>query len=77
MNEDPAMPEDVMGYRGLSVYLKLSQNTLRHKVMRGTIPFFKIGGAVRFSKRKIDAWLEEHHKDSKRKQKRKAGGGEV
>ena len=60
--------DEVMSYKGLSAYLKLSQNTLRHKVMNGKIPFFKIDGAVRFSKKKIDAWLEELHKSSKRKQ---------
>lgn len=50
--------DEVMNYRGLSEYLKLSQGTLRHKVMRNEIPFFKIGSSVRFSKTKIDAWLD-------------------
>jgi len=62
------MNEDVLNYRGLSVYLKLSQNTLRHKVMKGSIPFFKIDGAVRFSKKQIDKWLEGLQKGSKTKQ---------
>jgi excisionase family DNA binding protein len=64
---EPATDE-VMDYRGLSVYLKLSQGTLRHKVMNNEIPFFKIGFNVRFSKKHIDAWLEEHHRKSKSKQ---------
>jgi excisionase family DNA binding protein len=51
--------DEVMDYRGLSKYLKFAYGTLRHKVMRGEIPFYKIGGSVRFSKRQIDAWLEE------------------
>lgn len=58
---------EVLSYRGLSAYLKLSPNTLRHKVMRGDIPFYKIGGSVRFSKSKIDAWLQEHHRERKGK----------
>jgi len=70
--EPPA--DEVMSYKGLSAYLKLSQNTLRHKVMNGAIPFFKIDGAVRFSKTKIDAWLEEHHRGAKRKQAKNGGG---
>lgn len=61
--------DEVMNYKGLSVYLKLSQGHLRHKVMRNKIPFFKIDGAVRFSKKKIDAWLEDHHRKTKPKQK--------
>jgi len=61
------MNDDVFDYQGLSAYLKLSPNTLRHKVMRGSIPFFKIDGAVRFSKKKIDEWLDDLHKKSKKK----------
>jgi len=64
---EPASDE-VMNYKGLSEYLKLSQGTLRHKVMNNEIPFFKIGSLVRFSKKRIDAWLEEHHRCTKRKQ---------
>ena len=67
MKEQNQSGNEVMSYKGLSAYLKLSQNTLRHKVMREEIPFFKIGGAVRFSKIKIDAWLEEHHQGTKQK----------
>ena len=59
---------EVMSYRGLAAYLKLSQGTLRHKVMRGKIPFFKIDGSVRFSKKKIDEWLEEKHRGTKSKE---------
>ena len=75
--------EEVMDYRGLSVYLKFAQGTLRHWVMRGKIPYFKIGESVRFSKKQIDLWLAEHHQESKRTQAKKdeelfpvVGGGE-
>jgi excisionase family DNA binding protein len=68
MKEIAETADEVMNYKGLSVYLKLSQNTLRHKVMHDAIPFYKIGGAVRFSKKRIDAWLEEHLRDTKKKQ---------
>jgi excisionase family DNA binding protein len=56
--------DEVMDYKGLSVYLKYSQGTLRQKVMNSEIPFYKIGTAVRFSKKKIDAWLEEHKRET-------------
>ena len=55
--------DEVMDYRGLSGYVKLAEGTLRKKVMRGEIPFFKIGRSVRFSKKRIDAWLEEHKRE--------------
>lgn len=55
-------PDEVMDYRGLSAYVKLAHGTLRHKVMKGEIPFFKIGSSVRFSKKDIDVWLETHRK---------------
>ena len=73
MKETDTTADEVMSYKGLSTYLKLSQGTLRHKVMCNKIPFFKIDGAVRFSKKKIDAWLEEHHKGAKRKQAQNSG----
>jgi len=61
------MNDDVFDYRGLSAYLKLSPNTLRHKVADGKIPFFKIDGAVRFSKRRIDEWIEKLQREGKKK----------
>jgi excisionase family DNA binding protein len=67
MKEKTRTADEIMSYKGLAVYLKMSQNTLRHKVMQGTIPFFKIGTAVRFSKQKIDVWLNEHHREGKKK----------
>ena len=57
--------DEVMDYRGLAVYVKLAEGTLRHKVMRGEIPYFKIGSSVRFSKKRIDGWLEEHNQEPK------------
>ena len=67
--------DEVMDYRGLSAYLKMAQGTLRHRVMRGEIPFFKIGSSVRFAKKHIDKWLEEHHRGPRRTQDGNGGGG--
>ena len=52
-----AQPEEVMNYRGLSMYLKMAEGTLRHWVMNDKIPHFKIGKSVRFAKKEIDKWL--------------------
>jgi len=60
-----AFADEVMDYRGLSAYLKMAENTLRHKVMRNEIPFYKIGSSVRFCKRDIDGWLVEHRQYKK------------
>ncbi|MCP4129378.1 MAG: helix-turn-helix domain-containing protein [bacterium] len=51
-------------YQELSAFLKLSPNTLRKWVMQRKIPFYKIGGAVRFSPEKIHAWLEQQAVDA-------------
>jgi len=66
--------DEVMDYQGLSAYLKMAQGTLRHRVMRGEIPYFKIGHSVRFSKRHIDLWLEGHHRELKLAEKTNGGG---
>ena len=65
--------DEVMDYRGAAVYLKMAAGTLRHKVMKGTIPFFKIGSSVRFSKNDIDAWLKEHRRTIKRNEENDGG----
>ena len=61
------MADDVMNYKQLSEYLKLSEGGLRQKVMKGTIPSFRIDGAVRFSKKAIDEWIEGLHRGCKKK----------
>jgi excisionase family DNA binding protein len=68
--------DEVMDYRGLSGYVKLAEGTLRKMVMRGEIPFFKIRSSVRFSKKRIDAWLEEHKREPAQTGKKAEGGAE-
>jgi len=67
MKEIEPSVDDVMSYKGLAAYLKLSQSSLRHKVMGGRIPFFRIDGAVRFSKKAIDEWIDGLHRGDKKK----------
>jgi excisionase family DNA binding protein len=52
--------DEVMDYRGLAGYLKVSPGTLRHWVMRERIPFIKVGSNVRFARKQIEAWLESN-----------------
>jgi len=58
--------DEIMNYRGLSVYLKVAENTLRHWVMKGAIPYIKMGSSVRFVKKHIDAWMEGQSKGVKK-----------
>ena len=58
--------DEVMNYRGLSEYLKFAQGTLRHWVMRGEIPYIKVGRSVRFVKKHIDVWFEGQSKKPRR-----------
>jgi excisionase family DNA binding protein len=51
--------DEVMDYKALAAYIKLAEGTLRHYVMKGTIPFVKIGTHVRFLKPEIETWLLE------------------
>jgi excisionase family DNA binding protein len=41
-------------------FLKLSVPSVRRLQQRRAIPFFKVGGSVRFAKNDIVAYLEKH-----------------
>jgi excisionase family DNA binding protein len=53
---------EVLDYHGLSAYLKIPEGSLRHRVLRNGIPYYKIGRNVRFSKSQVDQWLKEHQR---------------
>ncbi len=50
--------ETYMTINGLSEYIKLATGTIYNKIARNEIPYFKIGGAVRFKKSEIDNWVK-------------------
>jgi excisionase family DNA binding protein len=62
MGGEKPQVDEVMDYRALAAYLKLAEGTLRHYVMKGTIPFVKIGSHVRFLKPEIEKWLLERNR---------------
>ena len=41
-------------------YLRLSVFTLREKVRLRQVPFYKVGGAVRFRRSKLDRWIDRN-----------------
>ena len=59
------MQTDIMTIKELAAYLKMAEKTLYRLAANGDVPGFKIGGAWRFRKSEIDAWIEK--KEGKRK----------
>lgn len=53
------MQTDILTIREVSEYLKLNEKTTYRLVSEGKIPGFKVGGAWRFKKTEIDAWIKE------------------
>lgn len=52
------MDKQYFNIKELSDYLSVKVCTLYGKVHRKEIPFYKLGGLIRFKKTDIDAWLE-------------------
>ena len=43
----------------ISVYLGLSEDTIRKWAIRGQIPFVKFGKSLRFDIRRVDSWAKD------------------
>lgn len=51
--------EPMMTAQEVADYLRLAKGTIRNKVSRGEIPYYKLeNGAVRFRRAEIDRWVE-------------------
>lgn len=59
------MKTDIMTIREVSAYLKITEKTAYRLTAEGKIPGFKVGGAWRFKKQEIDAWIDEQMKDGR------------
>jgi excisionase family DNA binding protein len=57
------MQSDIMTIDEVADYLKLKVKTAYHLAAKGDIPGFKVGGAWRFRRRDIEAWI--HHQTNK------------
>jgi excisionase family DNA binding protein len=55
------LPDNLMTTKQLAEYLSLKPQTLRLWICQRKIPFFKIGGSVRFRRSEIEALLEQGH----------------
>ncbi|TCP60650.1 AlpA family transcriptional regulator [Rhodovulum bhavnagarense] len=58
------MQTDILTIKEVSAYLKITEKTAYRLTAEGKIPGFKVGGAWRFRKQEIDAWIDERMKDS-------------
>lgn len=58
------MDTDIMTIKEIASYLKITQKTAYRLTADGEIPGFKVGGAWRFRKQEIDAWINHRLKSS-------------
>ncbi|WP_425057136.1 helix-turn-helix domain-containing protein [Rhodovulum bhavnagarense] len=63
-SEAERMQTDILTIKEVSAYLKITEKTAYRLTAEGKIPGFKVGGAWRFRKQEIDAWIDERMKDS-------------
>lgn len=61
------MDNEIMTVREVADYLKINDKTAYKLVAEGKIPGFKVGGAWRFKKSEIDAWIVKKSASGKNK----------
>ena len=52
------MDGEILTIKEVAEYLKLTEKTAYRLVAEGKIPGFKVGGAWRFKKAEIEAWIK-------------------
>ena len=57
---ESAMPDKIMTLKEVAEYLRLKEKTAYRHAAEGILPGFKVGGAWRFRKADIDAWIEKN-----------------
>jgi excisionase family DNA binding protein len=53
------MANEIMDTKQLAEYLSIKVPTIRKWTFTRSIPYYKLGGLVRFDKGQIDAWLKD------------------
>jgi len=59
------MEEQLLSVRELSEFLQLDEQTIYRKIDQGSIPHMRLGATIRFSKKKIEEWMERLVVDTK------------
>lgn len=52
---------EMLTIRDLSKFLRLTEQSIYRLTREGKIPYYKVGGSIRFRKSEIDAYLREHY----------------
>jgi excisionase family DNA binding protein len=63
------MDTDIMTIKEVSDYLKLTEKTAYRLAAEGKIPGFKVGGAWRFKRGDINAWIIKQLAQQQRRNK--------
>lgn len=63
------MDTDIMTIKEVSEYLKLTEKTAYRLAAEGKIPGFKVGGAWRFKRGEIEAWIEKQQEQQQGRNK--------
>lgn len=61
------MPDEIMTIQEVATYLKLKEKTAYRLAGEGKIPGFKVGGAWRFRRSEIEAWIEQQSTETKKR----------
>lgn len=55
---------EIMTIKEVAEFLRLTEKTTYRYALEGKIPAFKVGGAWRFRKSKIEQWIEKQERKS-------------
>ncbi|EHY0954113.1 helix-turn-helix domain-containing protein [Vibrio cholerae] len=58
------MTDQILTLQEVAEYLKLAEKTAYRLAAEGKLPGFKVGGAWRFKREDLEAWIEEQKKSS-------------
>lgn len=56
------MTDQILTLQEVAEYLKLAEKTAYRLAAEGKLPGFKVGGAWRFKREDLEAWIEEQKK---------------
>lgn len=62
VREHNFMPDEIITIQEVAAYLKIKEKTAYRLVAEGKIPGFKVGGAWRFRRSEIEAWIDKQSK---------------
>jgi len=48
---------EILTLKEAADYLRFSPDTIREKIRLQQIPFYRVGGSIRFRRSKLDAWV--------------------